>query len=141
MPVFMVRMPGGVTASSNELAQPADVMPTILDFMKVTPPKTMHGRSLLGVLKGQKISIRDSALTAHFEADAQISDRRWLYGIWPPHGPKLYDRKTDPDQKKNVVRKNPSVAKRLHRKLISERKRLDAPADWVDKLDSVGPKR
>jgi len=140
MPVFMVRMPGSDGRSSNELAQPADIMPTILDYMKVRQPKTIQGQSLLPLLKGQKTPIRTSAVTAHFESDAQISDRRWLYGLWPVHAPKLYDRKTDPNQKKNVIRKNPAVAKRLHKKLIAEMKRLGAPAEWIARLDAAGQK-
>ena len=50
--------------------------------------------------------------------------------------PKLFDRKTDPNQKRDVLKKNPAVARRLHRKLIAEMKRLDAPADWIAELDA-----
>jgi len=72
-----------------------------------------------------------------------ISDHGHYLGypnIWPVHAPKLYDRKTDPDQKKNVIRKNSTVAKRLHKKLIAEMKRLGSPAEWVARLDAAGQK-
>ena len=67
----------------------------------------------------------------------QISDSRWLYGTWVHNGrPKLYDRKADPDQRRNALRENPDVASRLHRKMIAELERLGGPDEWIGKLDA-----
>lgn len=137
-PPFMVRMPGQVQGRAcKELAQPADVMPTVLDFMKRPVPETVQSESLLPLLKGKTKRLRTTAITAQHGSFAQITDRRWLYGAWAgDNPPKLFDRLTDPDQKRNVLRKHPDRARRLHRKLIAELRRLGAPDKWINSLDS-----
>jgi len=137
-PPFIVRMPGqGNGSICNVLAQPADLMPTILDFMKVPIPETVQGLSMLPLLKGKKAEWRTEAITASHGNFAQVSDRRWLYGAWVhEHPPKLFDRRTDPDQKRDVLKKHPTVARRLHRKMIAELRRLGAPHHWVESLDA-----
>jgi len=44
--------------------QPPDIMPTILDLLNVEDPGTTHGRSFLPIIKGEKKSIRDFAITS-----------------------------------------------------------------------------
>ena len=136
--IFMVRMPGtGKAGVRPELAQPADLMPTVLEFMNVRVPDTVHSQSMLPLLAGRKVKWRTEAVTAGHRSFAQISNRRWLYGAWVhAHPPKLFDTRTDPDQKHDVLKKHPVVARRLHRKLIAELKRLGAPDEWVASLDS-----
>ncbi|HDZ21539.1 hypothetical protein LCGC14_0124080 [marine sediment metagenome] len=137
-PPFLVRMPGQETgAACRELAQPVDVMPTVLQFLKAHVPGGLHGQSLLPLLAGKKKALRSTAITACHGQFAQISDRRWLYGVWiHDHAPRLYDRKADPDQRRDVFKKHPDVARRLHRKLIAEMRRLGAAEDWVRLLDA-----
>jgi arylsulfatase A-like enzyme len=135
-PVFMVRTPETKGMVCRKPAQPVDVMPTVLEYMEAKIPSNIQGQSLLPLLRGEKPTFRSSAITAMHQSLAQISDRRWLYGAWPHGGrPKLYDRKKDPNQKRNVLRANPDVAARLHRKMIKEMKRLGAPDDWIGVLD------
>jgi arylsulfatase A-like enzyme len=140
-PIFMARMPrqtqGGVR---QEMIQPPDLMPTILDFLKKPISPTVQGDSMLPLLQGKKKGWRTSAVTAGHRSFAQISDRRWLYGTWVhEHPPKLFDRKTDPDQKRDVLKKNPAVARRLHRKLVAELKHLGSPTDFVQTInDKIG---
>jgi len=136
-PPFMVRMPGVKAGKCNVLAQPADVMPSVLDFLKIPAPETVQGQSFLPLLKGRKVDWRKHAMTACFNNFAQIGDRRWLYGAWAHENPpKLFDRQTDPAQKRSVLKANRNVARRLHRKMIAEMERLDAPAEWIGKLDA-----
>jgi hypothetical protein len=52
------------------------------------------------------------------------------------HAPRLYDRKTDPNQKRDVVKKRPDIARKLHHKLIAEMRRLGASKDWLGRLDA-----
>jgi len=137
-PPLMVRMPGQSRgAVCRELVQPADLMPTVLELMGVPVPETVQGRSFVPLLKGRRVSWRREAVTACHGAFAQITNRRWLYGAWAhEHAPKLFDRKSDPEQKRDVLKQNPAVALRLHRKLMAELKRLGAPQDWVQSLDA-----
>jgi len=139
-PPFMVRMPGQTRGrTSGILAQPPDVMPTVLDFMRIDTPSTVEATSLLPLLEGGKVTARSMAVTACHNAFAQISDRRWLYGAWVHDNPaRLYDRRTDPDQKRDVLAEHPDVAQRLHRKLISEMRDRGAPEAWVKRLDEKG---
>lgn len=118
------------------MIQPPDFMPKVLGFMKDPIPKTVQGSSILPLLQGKKQSWRTSAVSASFRSFAQISDRRWLYGTWVhDHPPKLYDRRTDPDQKRDVLKKNPQAAKRLHRRLVRELKGLGSPDEFVKKIN------
>ncbi len=136
-PVFMVRTPGAKGRVCRKQAQPVDVMPTILEYMGAKVPADVHGQSLLPLLHGEKPAFRTCAVTARHGDLMQISDNRWLYGAWVHNGgPKLYDRKADPDQKRNKIKENPDVASRLHRKMIGELARLEAPDDWIGKLDA-----
>ena len=137
-PPFLVRMPGQTTGKvCSGLAQPVDVTPTVLQFLKARVPKGLHGQSLLPLLAGKKQTLRSTAVTAWHEQFAQISDRRWLYGVWiHDHAPKLFDRKADPNQKRNVIKKHAAVARKLHRKLIAELRQLGAAEDWVNRLDA-----
>jgi arylsulfatase A-like enzyme len=137
-PPFLIRMPGQTDRKvCDELAQPVDVMPTVLEFCKARVPKGLHGKSLLPLLAGKKLALRETAITAWHKTVAQISDRRWLYGLWEHHhAPKLFDRKTDPDQKRNVIKKHSAVARRLHKELMAEMRSLGAGEDWLAKLES-----
>jgi len=135
---FLVRMPGQTAPRlCQELAQPVDVMPTVLQFMKARVPAGLHGQSLLPLLHGKKQALRSTAVTAWHETWAQITDKRWLYGLWiHDHAPKLFDRKADPNQKRNVIRQRPAVARRLHRKLMAEMRRLGTAEDWLAQLET-----
>jgi len=137
-PPFMVRLPGQTRgAVCNALAQPPDVMPTILEFMNTDVPDTVQAPSLMPLLRGEKTKMRSTTVTACHNAFAQISDKRWLYGVWPhDNPPRLYDRRADPDQKHDVLRKNRDVAQQLHRKLIRQMRQLESPEPWVTSLDS-----
>ena len=135
-PVFMVRMPGHAARMCMELAQPPDVMPTILESFGVRVPAAVQGRSLLPLLKGRAQRVRPAAVTAWHGNAAQITDSRWLYGAsHAEFAPRLFDSTTDPQQKHDVMKKFPGIARRLHRQLIAELKRLNAPPDWIAALD------
>lgn len=55
---FIVKMPGGVTGSSDTLLSIMDVMPTALDYAGIDVPPSMKldGRSFLPELKGTSVS-------------------------------------------------------------------------------------
>ncbi len=137
-PPLLVRMPGQAKARTvSELAQPVDFFPTVLEFLGAPVPEAIHGQSLLGLLNGQRQGLRKHAVTACHRSFAQISDRRWLYGTWAhEHAPRLFDRQADPDQQTDVIAQNPDVARKLHRAMIQQMQTLNAPADWLAKLDA-----
>lgn len=135
-PVFMARIPGRAPRTCTALAQPPDVMPTILDFFRVRSPKTIQGQSLLPQLGGRGQGFRSAAVSGWYGNHAQITDGRWLYGISNRQfAPRLFDSHADPRQTRDVMRKFPAVARRLHRRMIAELKQLHAPAEWIAALD------
>ncbi len=136
-PVLMVRMPGQQEAGSvEELVQPADLMPTILEFMDQEVPDTVQAQSFGPLMEGREVEWRERAITACFQNFAEISDRRWLYGAWShQHPSRLYDREADPDMAEDCIREHPDVARKLHEALMGEMRRLQAPEDWVQSLD------
>ena len=138
-PPFIVRMPGQTDSRTcAALAQPPDLMPTILEVLDIPVPEVVQGKSMLPLLAGDAAGeLRPAAITACHKAFAQISDPRWLYGVWPhDNPPRLYDRQTDPDQTTDMLRQHPEVARRLHHELIAEMRRLATPEEWVSRLDA-----
>ncbi len=137
-PIMMVRMPGQHEPGSiEELVQPADLMPTILEFLDVDVPETVLSESFLPLTEGRGIKWRSRAITASFRNFAEISDHRWLYGAWARENPpKLFDRESDPEMSEDRLKQHPEVARELHESMIAELRALEAPEDWVTNLDS-----
>jgi len=61
---LIIRMPEGRGFRCSELVQPPDLMPTIIELAGADDPGTMHGRSLVPLLRGEKVHIRDFAVTS-----------------------------------------------------------------------------
>ena len=67
---FIVKMPGGVSGSSDMLLSMMDVMPTVLDFADIDIPESMQvdGRSFLPLLTGDDLAER----TMFWASDSQM---------------------------------------------------------------------
>jgi hypothetical protein len=79
-------------------------------------------------------------VTAAHGGLAQITDRRWLYGAWPHRQPpKLFDRESDPHQRRDARRAHPYIARRLHDRLVREMRAVGAPAEWVAQIEAKRP--
>jgi arylsulfatase A-like enzyme len=139
--VFLARLPGqSAPASRPEIAQPADIMPTILEYFGLTRPASVQSRSMLPLMRGEDPPAsnpwRNAAVTAQHNHFAQITDKRWLYGTWAyDNPPRLFDRETDPAQSRDVLSAQPQIAKELHRQLVARMRELDAPSEWIAKID------
>jgi arylsulfatase A-like enzyme len=140
-PPLIVRLPGARPGASRaELVQPVDLMPTVLEFLGAAAPDGLHGRSLLPLLRGRRVPWRPYAVTAAHGGLAQITDRRWLYGAWPHRQPpKLFDRESDPHQRRDARRAHPYIARRLHDRLVREMRAVGAPAEWVAQIEAKRP--
>lgn len=60
------------------LAQTVDVVPTLAEFFGIQPPEHMDGRSLLPVIREDKV-IREGALFGIFGGHVNITDGRYVY--------------------------------------------------------------
>lgn len=86
---FLLYLPGATPRRISALAQPLDLMPTILDLLGVAKPEGLHGTSLLPVLTGEATGVREVAIASptisgptvtvpHPTARATITDGEWL---------------------------------------------------------------
>ena len=76
---------------------------------------TLHGKSLVPLLRGEADRIRDFAVTAHHRAEWTIRTDDWTFML-PLRGdrpPELYDRRADRCEQANVVAGHPGVADAL----------------------------
>ena len=120
---FWVMHPKGIGAGKHfkQLALPADVRPTILDCLNIKEPKPGDGRSLMPVLKGKARKHRDYVVSGRPLEPRwgvnpnTITTDRWalIHHPWDASKDQLYDLQADPQQKKDVAKANPRVAKKL----------------------------
>ena len=69
-----------------------------------------------------------------------VTDKRWTYIAYGEKGgkPELHDMKTDSGQKKNVIRQNPVVAKRMRQALADFLAGVGTPEENYSLLGPVG---
>ena len=105
------------------LAQPPDILPTVLDLAGVPEPEGVHGKSLVPLMRGEGEPVREVAFASQALAPNRagapkttIRDERWtlIIGGKDGTGPELYDLEADPGKETNVLADNEDVAARLH---------------------------
>lgn len=96
-----------------------DIVPTILAIIGIPPPPSVQGTSLLPAMKS---AAETPGAEAYVESLSGWLDRRWapLQGIrsseWKfidAPQPELYDLRSDPGERKNVISAHPDEAKRM----------------------------
>lgn len=108
---FIISAPGMKLngKSSQALVESLDLYPTVAELCGLPAPKYLDGKSLVPVLKGEEIGVRDAAFTQVQRAkDAPGYSVRtimyryteWAYG---EKGAQLYDMEKDPFQTKNLA--------------------------------------
>jgi arylsulfatase A-like enzyme len=114
---FLVRWPGVIEAGSTDttLTQNIDIAPTRLDAAGLETPGTMHGRSMLGVLRGETPSDwRESLYYRYTEYPGVHAVRRHegvrtrcdkLIRFFGPDADswEYYDLEADPDEVRNAI--------------------------------------
>ena len=145
----MIRHPEGLGAAQHisAIVQPPDILPTILEFLGVSVPETVQGKSLWPLIKGQTDSLRDYAFSGRYPrglapppkrghwdsahihdgwvgpADnvepLTVTDEDWSL-ICAPRGQasELYNLKADPAQHQNVIAGNIEIATRMGQALV-----------------------
>jgi arylsulfatase A-like enzyme len=125
---LIVRVPGRSPGREEGAASTLDVLPTILDGVKVSYPPGLPGRSLLEPLSGER------RLFAQNDRDlAATTDVRFTLIATPESGRTryaLYDRKLDPGETKDVSREHPEEFRERRRLLESFLEERDA--EWVE---------
>ncbi|MFL7838119.1 MAG: sulfatase [Candidatus Promineifilaceae bacterium] len=137
---MMVRVPGVAPKRLETLAQPADIMPTILDFTDVPAPNGMHGFSLVPYINGQSGSPRPAAISSRSLKNAPnpkqritITDGNWtLCDGAGRTTSELYYLLDDPKQQSNLIGSQCDIARNLHTEMIDFLQSVNTPAETVD---------
>jgi len=130
--VMMARIPGAIPRRVQWLAQPVDVLPTILDLAELPHPEGLHGQSLLPILKGGTLPARRVVVTSSaLSADPQepvcsaITDGTWTLQYRGPNYPaELHHLNRDPAQRDELYATHRQEAERLHRAYLDLLRRV-----------------
>ena len=116
---FMLRHPQGLGAGKtfDALLQFHDVLPTYLAALgRPQDGEGLHGRSFLPVLEGKSAEHRPYVLTAfHGSPHFCVRDKRHSFILRPKDwgDDELYDLTEDPQEKRNLIKEQPEVAREL----------------------------
>lgn len=121
-----------------------DIAATVLDLCGVKPHPQVQGKSFRDVLEGSASRCRPFIVTAvGFPtqgpgsspgiATAMLNDGRYtyLYG-GTDERPELYDLRDDPEQKKNLIRKDTARARAMHKKFIRWLEEIESPKQHIE---------
>jgi len=126
---------------SDELISAIDIMPTILDACSVKAPENLEGRSLLPILRGEKVSnwrrYMFGEMTFHeprqYKPLRTVRDDRYhlIQNLYTTDKPEweLFDLVVDPDERENLA-EDPAYSKqfkKLKRELDEWRKETNDP--------------
>jgi len=136
---LLVYMPGIAPSVYSGLTSAVDLMPTVLEAMGQEIPSRVEGKSMLPMIKDQKVPGRDYVVSAHpfinagdslrsiddflrlteKDSEATVTTDDWtlLYNTEPGMS-ELYYLKSDPKQEKNLIKENPDKARELHQLLV-----------------------
>lgn len=131
---LLVKFPKALGAGKRmrQIVQPCDLSATILDALKIKPPKTFHGRSILPMVKGKARKIRDFAITAYHGNLLQYCDATWHYTTFEKHRPAmLHNIEDDPDMNRDLKRAHPAMAKKLHNRVIEFLMSIECPGEQL----------
>jgi arylsulfatase A-like enzyme len=116
---LIIKMPGaaGPTQKIAAVTETVDLLPTVYDLLKVPwPTKEVQGKTLAPLLLGKADKINDYSFSrAADPGKYMIRDGRYALLLYEnPKWRALYDAKTDPAFRKNLLAENPQIAKKFH---------------------------
>jgi arylsulfatase A-like enzyme len=137
----------GMMKRVKALAQPADLMATILDAARVKSP-SIYGKSWLPLMTGKKRRNHDVVFSSkHSPPEPRLkvcpswltaTTEKWTYiAAEEGHKGELYDIKADPKQKRNLARKHPEICRKLHAAAVEFLEKEGAAEDYIEKLQSA----
>jgi arylsulfatase A-like enzyme len=119
---LMIRHPEGKGAGKTTayFTQTQDVAPTLLAAGTVQRPGFMDGVSLLPLLNGNEHQMRPRTyVTGSYSSIVFARDRRWSYVSDNQNAdPRLYDRRIDPREVRNVAGRSPGQVHKMYRGMV-----------------------
>jgi choline-sulfatase len=93
----------------DELVVNVDLLPTICELAGLPAPKQIHGRSLVPLLEGKKVSWREYVIGEYYSKQKWVNPLRmvrtkdWKYTRYRKWGEELYDLRDDPGELKSLA--------------------------------------
>jgi arylsulfatase A-like enzyme len=139
---LIVRVPGGPRGRVGEVVRLVDVMPTLLDLLRVTAPGT-DGVSLAGLMEGRDRQLdleaySESVYPQRFGWSPLRALREGRFKVIEAPRPELYDLERDPFETRNLYDERRPLAEALLRRLAVMSHR-DGSADMSGGAEAVVP--
>ncbi len=133
---LLIRLPGMRRGKRiKAIVQPWDLSATILDLFGIPAPGQFVGHSLLPLIDGKRKKIRDVAICGT-NTLAQAMTGRWVYSVWQgQRPPSLLDLRTDRLARRNFIKREPAVARRLHRAIEAFMRRQGIAEEFIARYD------
>jgi arylsulfatase A-like enzyme len=119
---FMIRHPEGrkAGARSDFMASTHDVAPTLLSIAGLPVPRPMDGVDLSDLFEGRRLRPR-TYFTSALKDYVCAADDRWLLICHNQGGDaRLFDRRADPRELRNVASRHPGQVRRLYGRVIAD---------------------
>lgn len=151
---LIIRHPKGIGSGQriDAIVQPPDILPTILEFLEIPIPKTVHGSSVWPLVRGEAEAIRNHAFSGRFPGSAfealiydgwagpftavspvTVTKTQWALICSPdPSKSELYNLDADPQQETNLIEQKPEIAAEMRRALIAFMNQVGAKWEIVD---------
>ena len=113
---YVIRHPAGKAKgrTSRYYASTHDVGPTVLSILGVDPAEGMNGADLSPLLDGKPPRRKRGYRTASYNTFVSAGDDRWLLIAGSRRQElRLYDRRSDPHERRNVAAANPAQVRRM----------------------------
>ena len=121
----IIRVPGAAPRVISDEISSVDIMPTVLQALKIPVPASVQGRGLLSEILGRSISGKSNLYAEtylpllHFHWNQLRSyQSRGMKFIEAPR-PELYDTRTDPKELKNLYASKQALGHSLHDDLFT----------------------
>ncbi|MEN6546423.1 MAG: sulfatase [Armatimonadia bacterium] len=138
---LLIRLPDGPRGvRQNQLVQPLDLRPTILDLCEVPDDQRGHGKSLANILNGEDVRLREIAISGGCLLDRERSgvtvtvthEDGWALVMGPTDAEnELYYLPDDPRQMRNVIKDNEMTVLEIQAMFRMALTFLDVPPEVV----------
>jgi arylsulfatase A-like enzyme len=146
--VLMVRLPGEQGAGTrvcDALAQPVDLLPTVLEWAGIKPLSGAQGHSLRPSLRGQAARLRELAFSGSSlpwpnQRPISVTDGRWMFlhtgdrSNW-----ELYDMRADLEQQQNLAQVHPDKVMQMHQSVLAYLRKQGTPEVCVRAFEEARP--
>jgi arylsulfatase A-like enzyme len=122
----------------------SDIAPTIYEYLKIPAPKTVEAKSLMPIIKDQKVKVRENIYNVygHWSRSVKTADGMKLivYNVAGKETTQLFDLKKDPMETVNLSEKSDYQSTILNMRTICRQEMIAAHDDLDINLTNWGRK-